>query len=314
MKNLLPAGILLLVLSSCSFTPDSEKLISVDEMKRVTSVLSSDEFMGRKPFTLGENLTIAFLAQELQQIGFEPPFEGSYFQAVPMTETTSKVEGPVTIAVRGEKLSFNAPDEVAVSSPDPQENISISNSKMVFAGFGIDSPDDKWDDFKGMDLKGKTLVVLINDPGLYSSDTTLFRGKEMTIFGRWTYKFEEAARKGADAILIIHESLGAGYEFNVPRNSSISARLFIDDKGATKRCKATGWLSEASADKIFSKLGYNVKELRMAATKRDFQPFEMDAAFSVNIKNKITQNTSTNVAGIMRGTKRPDEAIVITAH
>lgn len=314
MKNLLFTGIFLLGLCSCSFTPDSEKLINVEEMKRVTSVLSSDEFLGRKPFTLGENLTVAFLAQELQQIGFEPPFEGSYFQAVPMVETISKVEGPVTVSIKGEKLSFNAPDEIAVNSPAQQESISISNSKMVFAGFGIDSPDDKWDDFKGIDLKGKTLVVLINDPGLYSSDTTLFRGKEMTFFGRWTYKFEEAARKGAEAILIIHESLGAGYEFNVPRNSSISSRLFIDDNDATKRCKATGWLSESSADRIFSKLGYNVKELRMAATKRDFQPFEMDAAFSVDIKNKISRNISTNVAGIMKGTKRPDEAIVITAH
>ena len=314
MKKIIAILTLALTLSGCAGKPDAAALINIDEMKRVTMTLSSDEYMGRMPFTMGETLSINFLAQELQSIGFEPPFSGSYFQAVPMVKVTSKVQGPAVFNVAGEKMIFDAPDQIAINSPQTSEEMKLEKSGLVFAGFGIDSPDYGWNDFEGIDLKGKTVVVMINDPGLYTGDSTLFKGREMTYYGRWTYKYEEAARKGASAILIIHEPTGAGYEFNVPRSSSISPRLFIDDNGKTERCMATGWLPAESAAKIFGKLGYNIDSLRASAVKRGFKPFEMNADFSVSIKNTIKREVSTNVAGILRGSETPGEAVVITAH
>jgi len=283
-------------------------------MKRVVKTLASDEFMGRQPFTEGEKITIGFLADELHKIGFEAPFEGSYFQKVPMIEITSKVTEPTLFKVGKESVYLTSPDEIAINSPQNVKQVSLSGSQLVFCGFGIVAPEYGWNDFEGVDLKGKTVVVLINDPGLYTNDSSLFRGREMTYYGRWTYKYEQAAKMGADAILIIHESLGAGYEYNVPRKSSITSKLFIDDTTAAPRCKITGWLPASSADLIFGKLGYKVSELRTAACKRGFKPFELKASFSSVINNEIVKNNSTNVAGILKGSSKTGEAIVITAH
>lgn len=313
-SSIIPYCIVSATLAVTSCTTNPADSISDVEMKRIVKTLASDEFMGRKPFSEGEKFTINFLAQELKNIGFEAPFDGSYFQKVPMVEITSNVNGVADFNMKGVKLSLAAPDEIAVSSPKSSESVKLKNSKLVFCGFGIVAPEYGWNDFEGVDLKGKTVVVMINDPGLYTEDPTLFKGREMTIYGRWTYKYEQAAKLGADAILIIHESLGAGYEFNVPRNSSISSRLFIDDNGATTKCMVTGWLQAKSADLIFKKLGYSVSELRAASCKRGFKPFEMDADFSVEIENKVILNTSTNVAGILRGSVNPGQAVVITAH
>ena len=313
MKNLITA-ILLIFLFSCSENEVPENMVDVNNMKRITETLSSDAFMGRQPFTEGEKLTIDFIAGELEKIGFEPPFNGSYFQNVPMYETTSTVSNPVTFNIKGKSLQLNAPDQIAISSPIPQELIELKKSKLVFAGFGIKAPDYEWDDYKGIDMEGKTVVVFVNDPGLYSEDPSFFRGREMTYYGRWTYKYDEAARQGASAILIIHDPIGAGYEFNVPRNSSISSRLFIDDEKNEPKCKVTGWLTDESARMIFGELGYNIDSLREQAVKPGFKPFEIDATFSATITNKIERNTSTNVAGILKGSVNPDEAVVITAH
>ncbi|MDP3436161.1 MAG: peptidase M28, partial [Bacteroidales bacterium] len=304
--------ILSLFISSCGENP--AKFISVDDMKRIVMNLSDDSFMGRKPFTEGERLSVEYIAQELSDIGFEPAFDGSYFQDVPMIQITSKVNGSAKIIVKGEELILNAPDQIAVSSPLPAENIEIKNSKLVFCGFGIVAPDYGWDDYKGIDVKGKTVVVLINDPGLYSQDKSIFKGNEMTYYGRWTYKWEQAAKLGAEGILIIHDELGAGYGFNVPRNSSITSRLFIDNSDIQKNSKLTGWLTAESATEIFSKMGYSLEDLRAISLKASFVPFETDAAISVNIENHIEKNSSKNVAGILRGVKTPDEAIIITAH
>lgn len=313
MKYLLTAAFLILLIS-CSEREVPENMVDVTNMKRITEILSSDTFMGRQPFTEGEKLTINFIAGELKKIGFEPPFEGSYFQQVPMYETTSSVTNPVTFNLKGKVLQFNAPDEIAISSPIPQESIELKNSKLVFAGFGINASEYGWNDFSDINLEGKTVVVFVNDPGLYSDNLSFFRGREMTYYGRWTYKYEEAARQGASAILIIHDAEGAGYEFNVPRNSSITSRLFIDDGSEDPICKVTGWLTDESARKIFGELGYDIDKLREQAVKPGFKPFEIDASFSANITNKIVRNTSVNVAGIIKGSVNPDEAVVITAH
>lgn len=317
MKYYLLLLVLLGLISSCK-NEDlkiSEESITVSDMQNYVSQLGSDEFMGRKPFTQGEKISIDYLASELKRIGFEPAFNGSYFQPVPMVEIGSEVKGEVTIISKSKTLSFSSPGEIAITSPRIADEVNVQKSEMVFAGFGIVAPEYNRNDYNGLDVKGKTVVVMINDPGLYTGDTTYFKGREMTYYGRWIYKFEEAARHGAEGIIIIHETEGAGYQFTIPRKSSISPRLYMQTADSNKTlCKFTGWLSAESAESLFGNIGYNVNELRKTACRKDFKGFEMKTQLSLSITNKIRFNTSTNVAGVLRGTSRSDECIVYTAH
>lgn len=291
------------------------KAIKVSDMKYEVKNLASDEFMGRKPFTPGEKITVNFLAGELKKLGFAPAFEGSYFQPVPMVEISSEVDGKASVKTDKGTLSLSAPDDIAVTSPRITEEVNIHESEMVFAGFGIIAPEYNRNDYEGLDVKGKTVVVMINDPGLYTGDTTYFKGKEMTYYGRWTYKFEEAARQGAAGILIIHETSGAGYQFSIPRKSSITPRLYMQTADSNKTlCSFTGWISEESADTYFKSIGYNLNELRKTACRKDFKGFDLKSEFSLSVRNKFRFDTSTNVAGILKGTSRADEDIVYTAH
>jgi Zn-dependent M28 family amino/carboxypeptidase len=317
MKYGLILMVFLLLTASCNDRNliDGEKSITVADLERYVKALGSDEFQGRKPFTQGEKITIDYLAGELKRIGFEPAFNGSYFQPVPMVEISSEVDGPVKISSGNNIFSLNAPDDIAITSPRLSGEIRINNSEMVFAGFGIVAPEYNWNDYNGLDVKGKTVVVLVNDPGLYTGNDSLFKGREMTYYGRWTYKFEEAARQGAEGILIIHETEGAGYQYTIPRKSSITPRLYMQTADSNRTlCAFTGWISAASAESLFSQPGFSVTELRKAACKNDFRGFKMNNQITLSIRNKIRFNTSTNVAGVLKGSKRADECIVYTAH
>lgn len=317
MKYLNNLLIILLLVSGCNNhdLKNGQKIIKVSDLDYYVKNLGSDEFIGRKPFTPGEKITLDFLAAELKKIGFEPAFSRSYFQSVPMVEISSEVVDQVKIRTGKHVLSLSAPDNIAITSPRLIGKLDINNSEMIFAGFGIVAPEYNWDDYNGLDVKGKTVVVLINDPGLYTGDTTLFKGKEMTYYGRWTYKYEEAARHGAEGILIIHESEGAGYQYSIPRKSSISPRLYMQTADSNKTmCAFNGWLSAESADSLFKNMGYRVKELRSAACRKEFKGFDMKSVFSLSVRNKIRINTSTNVAGVLKGTGRADECIVYSAH
>jgi Zn-dependent M28 family amino/carboxypeptidase len=312
---ILLCGIILIASCNDQDLKTGEKSITVSDMENYVKMLGSDEFMGRKPFSPGEKITIEYLAGQLKRIGFEPAFNGSYFQPVPMIEISSETKGPVIIKSGKINLSLDAPDQIAVTSPKLTDEIIIRESEMFFAGFGIVAPEYEWNDYNGLNVKGKTVVVLINDPGLYTGDSTFFKGREMTYYGRWTYKFEEAARQGAEGILIIHETEGAGYQYTIPRKSSITPRLYMQSADSNKTdCMFTGWLSAGSADTLFNNLGYSVAELRKAACSKEFKGFEMKSQLSLSIKNKIVYNTSTNVAGVLKGTARADECIVYTAH
>ncbi len=213
-KIVLLTSLTFLLFTRCNDTTDFIKArnsINISDLERCVMALGSDSFMGRAPFTRGEDITVNYLAQQLAVIGFEPAFGDSYFQYVPMVKISSNVSNPVRFRGNGREFKYTTPDQLAVISPRTTTEIDIENSDMVFAGFGIVAPEYGWNDYAGIDVRGKTVVVLINDPGLYTGDTTLFKGTEMTYYGRWTYKYEEAARHGAAGILIIHETKGAGY-------------------------------------------------------------------------------------------------------
>lgn len=270
--------------------------------------------MGRKPFTPGESLTINYLREELRGIGYAPGFGESYFQEVPVLESTSRIVGDCSVGIGNETLVLKTPDEIALHAPYPSERIEIKHSELVFCGFGIEAPEQDWNDFEGVEVKGKTIVVFINDPGLYTGEKALFKGKEMTYEGRWTYKFDKAAELGAEGVIIIHEDAGAGYGYNVPRNNAISSHLYIDDESVWNRCKLAGWISSEAAQKIFSRLGYDVEELRRLSARQELKPFNMNATISVSFENTLVRNVSHNVAGIWKGSVRPEEAIVVAAH
>lgn len=317
-KYIAPLALMAAIAAACGGNRSPEKAsstITADELRSYTRILGADSMMGRKPFTPGETITVNYLAGELGKIGFSPAFGDSWFQEVPMVEITTQVQGPVSITIAGSKMEMAVPDDIAVESPSMKEYVELVDIPMVFCGFGIVAPEYGWNDFSAVDVRGKCAVVLVNDPGLYTGDSALFRGKTMTYYGRWTYKYEEAARQGAAAILIIHETIGAGYDFSIPRKSSISPGLYPHPApGDPEPCPVTGWISAGAATRLFGALGHDVEELRMKACNRDFRGFETGASISLRMTNSHLTNSSLNVAGILRGKTHPEEAIVVTAH
>jgi len=302
-------------LSRKSDFSNAVKSITVGDLQKFTSELGSDSFMGRKPFTEGEEISVNYLAEQLRLAGFEPAFNGSWFQKVPLVEINSSVSEVVITKSSSTLFRFGVPDEAAVVSPVETEEVSVRNMPMIFAGFGIVAPEYGRNDYAGLDVRDKVVVVLINDPGLYTGDNDLFRGREMTYYGRWTYKYDEAARQGAAGILIIHETEGAGYGYTIPRKSSISPRLYMRSADDNEpRCLFTGWLSSGAGGKLFMSLGYDVAELRKEACRNDFRGFALGTGITLSIRNELKYDESRNVAGILRGSANPDECIVYTAH
>jgi len=317
-KTIIPVALIAMVTASCAGDNQLKKAsetITPAELREYTRILSADSMMGRKPFTPGETITINYLAGELERTGFAPAFGDSWFQEVPMVEINTTVQSPVLITAAGRKLEFSVPDDIALKSPSMKEYVELVNIPMVFCGFGIVAPEYGWNDFSVVDVRGKCAVVLVNDPGLYTGDSALFKGRTMTYYGRWRYKYEEAARQGATAILIIHETVGAGYDFSIPRKSSILPGLYQEPAaGDPEPCPVTGWLSAGAASELFGAMGHDVEKLRSEACVRGFTGFEMGASISLRLTNTHRRNSSMNVAGILRGTTRPEEAIVISAH
>ena len=320
MKNLLNIFFVSLVLGSCGLNEtkmvrNAAQTIIEDDLAAFVSVLGSDEFMGRKPFSAGEKLTIEYLAKQYQRIGLEPAFEDSYFQDVKLVEILSKIEDPAIISLGKNKIKLNFPDDIAINSKKTVDEIDVKDSELVFAGFGIVAPEYNWDDYEGIDVKGKTVVVLVNDPGLYTGNNEFFKGKTMTYYGRWTYKYEEAERQGAAGILIIHETTGAGYPYTIPRKSALSTNFYIDHPVKPEHeLLFNGWISAESSDRLLEKMGMKTDSLRMAATQKDFKSFPMNASISLKLSNSWEFNISKNVVGIIRGNKNPDQCIIYSAH
>lgn len=319
MKSIISFFIILTILSACrsrkSDLGEAIRNISVNDLENYVKELGSDRFMGRKPFTEGETITVNYLADQLRLIGFEPAFGGSYFQKVPLAEISSTVSEIAIVKSSKILLKLRTPDDAAIISPVLSNNITVNEADIVFAGFGIVAPEYGWNDYAGLDVKGKTVVVMVNDPGLYTSDITLFKGREMTYYGRWTYKYEEAARQGAAGVLIIHETTGAGYPYTIPRKSSLSPRLYLNDTTKNEPlCSFTGWLTADAARKLFSINNLSVDSLRLAACNKGFRGFPLNLSITLGIKNDVRFSESSNVAGMIKGSAKPGECIVYTAH
>jgi Zn-dependent M28 family amino/carboxypeptidase len=288
--------------------------ISTDSLKKHVSILASDAYLGRKPFTVGETKTIQYLQQQFAVMGLEPGNGNSYFQEVPLVNILATAAPNMQVQSNKGNLTLKAFDDYIIWTNKTDENISLDNAELVFAGYGVVAPEHNWNDYAGLDVKGKVVMVMVNDPGFWVDDTTLFKGKSMTYYGRWTYKFEEAARQGAKGCLIIHNTRAAGYPFSVQQNSFNTSRLQLDDRGKNvQNSDVIGWLPEAVANKLFTLAGFD-STLLLKANQRGFKPVPLNLKLSTTMKVRATYAKSHNVIAKITGSKRPDEAIIYTAH
>jgi Zn-dependent M28 family amino/carboxypeptidase len=289
--------------------------ITAEELSKDVEILSSDEFEGRAPASKGEEKTISFLKEEFQKVGLKPGNGDSFFQELPMVEITA---GPVTkLEIKSDKKSmlFAYGDEFVGVTLRVVEKVSLVDSEMVFVGYGIVAPEYNWNDYDGLDVRGKTVVMLINDPGFPIEDPEFFKGRAMTYYGRWTYKFEEAARQGAEGVLIIHETEPAAYPWGVVKNGWTGPQFYLisEDKNLS-RCAVEGWVTIETARKFFESAGLNYDEIKPAAAKRGFKAIPFGLKASVILKNNLRQSKSNNVIALLPGADRADECIIYMAH
>ena len=295
-----------------TFTADITEADFADMVK----ALSSDEFEGRAPGSVGEEKTTAYLEAQMKRIGLQPGNNGSYFQDVPMVETTAdEAATTMTLATAKGDHALKFGTDYVIGTRTGQTEVKLDASDMVFVGYGVDAPEQQWNDYAGQDWTGKTVVMFVNDPGFHAKDEALFGGNRMTYYGRWTYKFEEAARKGAAAALIVHDTAGASYGWDVVKNSWAGPQYDLPAKDdPEKRIPLQGWLSAEAARQLFADAGLDLDAAYASAGKRGFKPVPLKAKATVSLKSSITEKTSRNVIGVLPGATKPDEAVLYMAH
>lgn len=276
--------------------------------------LASDEFQGRAPATKGEELTVAFLEDNFRRIGLKPIDGDSYKQPVSLVQIDPKQVSAMTL--KGENLpaQFNYRDDMTAWTKQVTEQVEVTDSEMVFVGYGIVAPEYGWNDYEGLDVKGKTVVMFVNDPGFATQDPALFNGNAMTYYGRWTYKYEEAARQGAAMALIIHETDAASYGWGVVAHGSPIKFDLINENKNADLAKVEGWITTESAEKLFANVGTDLATMHKKALEKDFKPVPLNATASVSVKNNLRELTSSNVVGYIEGSKYPDEYVLYMAH
>ncbi len=315
MSRLVPIA-LLVALAAPLAAQSASAPVPLDTFKRVTERLSSDEFEGRAPGTPGEEKTLALLAAEFGKLGLKPGNKGSWFQDVPLVEINAKNVTPLTFATpKGAVAAAYGPEMVVGTYRTDGKPTALKDSPVVFVGYGINAPEKGWNDYAGLDVKGKTVVVLVNDPDYETAAATgLFNGRAMTYYGRWTYKYEEAARQGAAAAIIVHDTVPAAYGWNVVQSSWTGPQNVADGSTAYQSA-AIGWISNDKAQALFAAAGQDLTALSTAAKQPGFKavPFTGVTA-SVGFDNTIRRHRSKNVVALLPGKTAPDEYVLYTAH
>jgi len=294
---------------------DSPAFSAAAYLKHI-EVLSSDAFEGRAPGTEGEKKTLAYIEQQFRAAGLKPGIGDSYLQPVPLVEIVPHADTAMQLTgAGGQSLALRSLDDIVVWTRRPVPSIRLANAEVVYAGYGIVAPEYGWDDYAGLDVRGKLVLVLVNDPGYATQDPKLFTGNAMTYYGRWDYKFAEAVRHGAAGVLVIHETKAAGYPWDVPRNGATKPQfdLRIDDP-ASKRLALEGWITEEAASRVLSAAGMDFAALKKAASTRGFKGRATGLTASMSVRNDVRNAVSYNVVGMVPGRERPKEAFVYTAH
>ena len=300
--------LILLIIAGCSPQSDFEKY------KDHVKTLASDEFEGRAPGTPGGEKTKSYISNHFESLGLKS-FGDSYLMPVTLTAITlDESKSNFNLAVDGEVMNIAYRSDVVYGTTRQLDNVSIENSDLVFVGYGVNAPEYGWNDYK-VDVKGKTVVMLINDPG-FELQSTEFNGRAMTYYGRWTYKFEEAARQGAAGVLIIHETAPASYPWGVVENgwSGEQLNLTFKDKNIG-RSALEGWITLDVAEKLFAKMNTSYDEMKSIALSKNFQPIPMDGmTLSSNMVNALRETDSHNVVGYVEGSEAPEEFVLIMGH
>jgi Zn-dependent M28 family amino/carboxypeptidase len=308
---------LLALLTACGKpqAPGDASSISEERYRAHVERLSSDEFEGRGPGTAGEQKTITYVEEQFRAAGLEPAVGDSFLQAVPAIEIRTTPDPVMPVRGARGQIELRNADDYVVWTRRPVPESRVTDAELVFAGYGIVAPEYDWNDYAGLDVRGKIVMVLVNDPGYATQDPSLFTGTAMTYYGRWTYKFEEAVRQGAAGVLVIHETAPAGYPWDVPRNGAGQPQfdLRIADHEA-QRLALEGWITHEAAMRVVELAGENYTGLKEAAARRGFQARPLGLSASVGVRNEVSERTSYNVVGKLRGRASPDEAFVYTAH
>ncbi len=310
--RLFPIALFLLV-TACS-APESEIKPFGQNIETDIETLASDEFEGRAPASPGGEKTVDYIKSRFTEIGLKPANNGSYLQPVPLMEITGSDFSDLKISGQGSDISLKYLDDMVVGTYRLEESISLEDSELVFAGYGIVAPEYGWDDYAGLDVEGKTVVVLVNDPGFATGDDTMFTGNAMTYYGRWTYKFEEAARQGAAGALIVHQTEPASYGWEVVRNSWSGTQYGVASTGDYDRLLAEGWIHLDPAQKIFEMAGIDFEEALERAHQQGFKPEPLGLAASVSFNNKFSFSDCNNVIGYIEGIRYPEETVIYMAH
>jgi Zn-dependent M28 family amino/carboxypeptidase len=313
LRHLVPALLAGFVLAAVA----APKTAPIDEAVYRAHIarLASDEFGGRKPGTAAEKLTLDYLEAEFRQLGLKPGNGASFLQEVPMVEITAGSDAALKFTTAGTDVNLKFRDDMVIWTKRVKARESVEASPLVFVGHGVTAPEYGWDDYAGIDMRGKTALILINDPGFVTGDETMFRGRAMTYYGRWTYKFEEAARRGATAAIIVHQSEPASYGWETVVNSWSTPQLdHSTANGNAGRVAIEGWITEPVAQQLFAANGTTLAEAVTRANKRGFRAEPLKTVASATLRNAIRRTNSKNLAAVLPGTKRPSEYIVYMAH
>ena len=283
--------------------------------------LAADSMEGRAPGTPGEEKAVAYLTQQFQKLGLQPGNpDGTYIQKVDLIGYTAHPTASFT--AKGKTVSLRYPDDYIANSRHNRDSTRIDSSDVIFVGYGVVAPEYQWDDYKGVDVHGKTILMLINDPAVPAAnaskgdalDTTMFKGKAMTYYGRWTYKYEIASAKGAAAAIIIHETGPAGYPYEVVRSSNSAEQFDVPSADAENRVPVEGWIRLEKAKELLRNAGLNFDSLKAAAKRKDFTPVAVGAKASFNVRIAHRQIQSKNVVAKLEGGDRKDEYVIYSAH
>ncbi|RLV59518.1 M28 family peptidase [Parashewanella curva] len=281
------------------------------QYRQDVQTLSSTKFAGRAPLSPQEKLTTDYLVNAYKNIGLLPGYKGKYLQPVPMAKITTDQNMSLNIGDQ----SFTNMTQFTARTERLSDQIDLSNSDVVFCGYGINAPEYHWNDYQGVDVKGKTVIVLVNDPGFATQDPNLFTGNAMTYYGRWTYKFEEAARQGAKAVFVVHETAPAGYGWDVVQNSVGGTQLsLVDADNNNDTVAVMGWLQHDTAQKIFTEAGYDFDKLKQTAISRQFKPIDLKLQANLTLNNHVEQSTSYNVIAKLPASTQTNESILVHAH
>ena len=312
-----PSIILCLLLTACQNGAGQFPIPAEQEeamFRNWIATVSSDRFGGRKPMSPYEDVTTGFIASQLDSLGIEPAFDGSFYQDVQLISTQSTFDGG-GLSFQGKDGGgvLKIPEDFVGWTSRPDGRVDLPSTRFVFCGFGIDADEFGWHDFEGTDVRGKVVLAMVNDPGFY--DGSLFHGRNMTYYGRWTYKFEQAAKLGAAACLVIHDTAAAGYGWDVCANHVGTNLALYDAAGAnSSKLAMNGWIREDGCRKLFSSAGVDFDDAVSAAKRPGFKPMELD--LKADIKMDVTHQirTSRNIGGILPGRSHPEEAVVISGH